>query len=432
MTQCLLALAAVAGACISATRVAAESNLSEVIVVAPDPQASEVGSNPAQFYVARNGGKLDVPLVVSYTLTGSASNGGDYASVPLTLTLRANEPMGIVTISPIADASAEGTESVVFTLVPKPGTYTIGTDRIATASIADATGSSGKPSPKPGTPASGGTVGGGGAGGSTTPPGEPAQPVPPADFDPSSRLPPPDRTGNLAVTVSFHAAGKWVSKNTPGVYSNLEWRRSYSYNLPLRGTYSPGSGFQEIDSQQKGGMFVPNFKRYLVFKPRDFLGAAGRVCGKGDSMIQDDEVGVAQGDPGMPSLVPFTRIKKGGGVFPSGDKTVPERNLCFSDVTIDYEKNMFHLRIDGSDAHVKVQTTLNGKEVGHPFNVRLQGDATTSTVKSKLTFLNVPMPKNPTQGIDGQRVIENFSYVLGPDNTQYPLSATVTWKVTWK
>jgi hypothetical protein len=386
MKKCL-ALGLAALACSPLTAEAADSALSEVIVVAPDPQASEAGSNPALFYLARNGGRLDVPLTVSFTLTGSAANGTDYANVPLTFTLRANEPTGIVTISPLADASAEGNETVVLTLVAKPGTYALGGDKTATATIADAAGSSGK-------------------------------------------LPPPDRTGSMLVTVAFHAAGKWVSKRTPGVHSSLKWQRSYSYTVPLRGMYSAGSGFQEIERTQKGGMFVPNFKRYLVLKPRDLLGSAGRVCGKGESRIQDEEVGVTEGDPGMPARVPFTRIRKGGGVFPSGDKTVPERDLCFSEMSIDSEKNVFHLRIDGSDAHVKVGTILNGKEVGRPFNERLQGDE--PNAKSKLTFLNVPIPPNSSNGIEGQRVIENFSFVTGPDHSTYPLSATVSWKVSWK
>jgi len=422
-------------ACLPVVAGAAESDLSEIIVTAPDPQASEAGTNQALFYVARNGGKLDVPLTVSFTLTGSATNGTDYKNVPLTLTMQPNNPIGIVTISPLPDASAEGNETVVLTLVPKPGTYTLGKARTATATIADATGSSGKP-PAGTPPTAGGGPGstlpgaGTSAGGTTQTPADDAEDDTAPDSGASRRLPPPDKTGSMSVTVAFHAAGKWVSKTTPGVYSNLKWQRSYSYTVPLRGTYSPASQFQEIDRQQKGGFFVPNFKRYLAFKPRDFLGPAGRVCGKGESRIQDEEVGVTIGDPGMPPLVPFTRVNKGGGVFPSGDKTVPERDLCFSDFTLDTERNVFHLRIDGSDAHVKVITILNGKETGRPYNVRLQGSDTSA--RAKLLFLDVPVPKNSTNGIEGQRVIENFSTVYGPENSTFPMSATVSWKVSWK
>lgn len=420
-------------ACLPVVAGAAESDLSEVIVVTPDPQASEAGSDPALLYIARNGGKLDVPLTVSFTLTGSATNGTDYRNVPLTLTLPPNDPMGIVTISPLPDASAEGNETVVLTLVPKPGTYTLGKDRTATATIADAT-SSAKPPARPGTPPTSGgptsTPSGAGTGGTAQTPADGAGHDTAPDLDASRRLPPPDKTGSMTITVAFHAAGKWVSKTTPGVYSNLKWQRSYSYTVPLRGMFSPGSQFQEIDRQQKGGFFVPNFKRYFVFKPRDFFGPAGRVCGRGESRIQDEEVGVTVGDPGMPPLVPFTRIKQGGGVFPSGDKTVPERDLCFSDFTLDTEKNVFHLRIDGSDAHVKVRTIVNGKEMARPHNVQLQGDD--PNAKSKLLFLDVPVPKGSTNGIEGQRVIENFSTVRGPENSIFPMSARVSWKVSWK
>jgi hypothetical protein len=424
MKNYLIALGFVAGAS-AGTAGHAETGLSEVIVVAPDPQASEVGGNPAEFYIARNDGNLDVPLVVSFTLTGSAANGGDYAKVPLSVTLPPNEQLATVKISPIADASAEGLETVVLSLAAKPGLYKLGDDKVATASIADATGSAGNPS----SPAASNSAGSGGrnGGSSAIPPGGFPGGVPPADFDASKRLPPPDRIGTLTVSVTFHAAGKWSSKYN-GAYSNLKWFRSFSYSIPLRGMYSAGSGFQEIQRREKGGMFVPNMKRYLVLQPRDLLGPAGRVCGKGESKILDESNGMEVGDPGMPPLVPFTHVNKGGGPFPSGDKTVPERDLCESAVSFDYEKKVFHLRIDGSDAHVKVHPFHNGREF-RPYNVRLQADDQVSSVKSKLTLFDQPMAAN-AMGIEGNRVIENFSYVRGPENSQYPMSATVRWKVT--
>jgi hypothetical protein len=426
MKNYLIALGFVAGASAGAMGHAAQSALSEIIVVAPDPQASEVGGNPAEFYIARNEGNLDVPLVVSFTLAGSAANGGDYTKVPLSVTLPPNEQLAIVKIAPIADASAEGLETVVLSLVAKPGLYKLGDDKVATASIADATGSAGKPS-APGADTSAGS-GGTTGGSSAIPPGGFPGGVPPADFDASKRLPPPDRTGTLTVSVTFHAAGKWSSKYN-GAYSNLKWFRSFSYSIPLRGMYSLGSGFQEIQRREKSGMSVPNMKRYLVLQPRDLLGPAGRVCGRGESKILDESNGMEVGDPGMPPLVPFTHVNKGGGPFPSGDKTVPERDLCESAVSFDYEKNVFHLRIDGSDAHVKVRSFHNGREPGHPYNVRLQGEDQATSVKSKLTLFDQPMAANAT-GIEGHRVIENFSYVRGPENSQYPMSATVRWKVT--
>jgi hypothetical protein len=430
MKNSILALGFAAGLSVGPATLATESGLSEVIVIAPDPQASEMGGNPATFYIARNEGNLDVPLVVSFTVTGSAANGGDYAKVPLSVTLPPNKQLSTVTIAPIADASNEGLETVTLTLVAKPGLYRLGDDTVATASMADSTGSAGSPpTRRGGGPGKSTGTGGGGKGGSSAiPPGGFPGGVPPADFDATTRLPPPDRTGTLTVSVTFHAAGKWSSKYS-GAYSNLRWFHSFSYSVPLRGIYSPGSGFEEVERRQKGGIFVPNLKRYLMLKPRDLLGPAGRSCGKGESKILDESNGMEVGDPGMPPLVPFTHVNKGGGPFPSGDKTVPERDLCQSAVSFDYEKNVFHLRIDGSDAHVKVRSFHNGREPGHPYNVRLQGDDTVSGVKSKLTFLDQPMAAN-AMGIEGNRVIENFSFVRGPENSQYPVSATVRWKVT--
>ena len=247
-------------------------------------------------------------------------------------------------------------------------------------------------------------------------------------------LPPPDRTGTLVVTLTFDADGKYTNSRS-GAYSNLKFRRSLTYTMPLRGMYSPGSSFQEIERRQpRGGFTVPNFKRFLNLQPRDLLGPAGRTCGSGKTGFVDESEGMAEGDPGQPSLVPFTKFNRGGGAFPSGDKTVPERDLCQTMISVDTEKKVFHLRLDGSDSNVKIRTILNGREMGHPYNLPLQGYDGNGSAKAKLTFFDLPLPVNASASgvIEGTRVIDAFNTVNGPDHSAFPLRATVKWHLAVK
>src|SRR5690242_6678949 len=134
------------------------------------------------------------------------------------------------------------------------------------------------------------------------------------------------------------------------------------------------------------------------------------------------------GDPGQPPLVPYTETWHGGGPFPSGDKTVPERDLCLTRFALDTEKHVAHIVIDGSDSHVKTQITHNGFQP-RPINVRLQGDDLNGSAKEKLSFFDVPVPAG-AKSFEFSRTIEGFSQVTGKGKTQVPLRATVKWRVT--
>ena len=238
--------------------------------------------------------------------------------------------------------------------------------------------------------------------------------------------PPPDHTATLTVTVKFDGEGKWSNPRN-GAYSNLKFHREMTYTVPLNGVYSAGSGFMDIDRrEQPQGFMIPDMKRYLVWTPRDRIAPAGTVCGQGRSVILDESSGKEVGDPGQPPLVPFVQTIKGGGAFPSGDKTVPERDLCEAAVTFDFQKHVLHLVIDGSDAHVKVTNVHNGFTAPR-YNLRLQGDD--ADVKAKLRFFDIPMPAG-AKSVEGSRVVKDFSHVSGPDHSSFPLHATVQWKVT--
>ena len=372
---------------------AADSSVATIYVAAVDAQASEIGVDPGAILLTREGGKIEAPLTVAFTLSGSATPGVDYVSPATSVTFTPYSPLVSVSIKPLKDALVEGTESVVLTVGARPGVYAPGEDKSATVTIADANSPTAAP----------------------------------AEIDPRKLLPPPDRTGTLTATVTLDGAGKWSNPRN-GAYSDLKFHREMSYNMALNGKYEAGSGFVNIDRREFAGPVVsPNMRRFLVLTPRDAFAPAGTPCARGTSAIRDDSSGMEVGDPGQPPLIPFVQTVKGGGAFPSGDKTVPERDLCESAVTFDLDKHVFHLRIDGSDAHVKVTNVHNGF-TAPTYNLRLHGD---DADKARLTFFDVPMPASAeTAGIEGTRFIKDFGYASGPGGSSFPLQATVKWKVT--
>ncbi|CAN5687826.1 hypothetical protein BH09VER1_BH09VER1_03740 [soil metagenome] len=86
-----------------------------VEVAATDDWASETGDN-GTFTISRLGA-IENPLVVNFTLTGSAINGTDYTTVATSATIPAGASQTSVTIIPLPDAlTTEGNESVILTL----------------------------------------------------------------------------------------------------------------------------------------------------------------------------------------------------------------------------------------------------------------------------------------------------------------------------
>jgi Ca2+-binding RTX toxin-like protein len=73
---------------------------------------------------------------VNYTLAGTATNGTDYTTIPLTATFAAGSNTALVNVSPIDDSSFEGTETVILNLGTGTG-YTLGTTASATVNIDD-------------------------------------------------------------------------------------------------------------------------------------------------------------------------------------------------------------------------------------------------------------------------------------------------------
>lgn len=106
-----------------------------------DATASETGVDSAAFRLTRVANTtfaLTSPLTVTYTLTGTALNGTDYTLVPLTATFLAGQAVVDVTVAPLVDALAEGSESVILTLT-SVAPYALGSPTTGTVTISDAT-----------------------------------------------------------------------------------------------------------------------------------------------------------------------------------------------------------------------------------------------------------------------------------------------------
>jgi hypothetical protein len=110
-----------------------------VSVLATDATAVEgAAGDTAVFRLTRAGDAtlLAAPLTVSFTLTGAAVNGTDYAMVQTSVVFAANAATADVVISPVADGADEGAESVLLTLTAA-APYELGSPVTASASIED-------------------------------------------------------------------------------------------------------------------------------------------------------------------------------------------------------------------------------------------------------------------------------------------------------
>ncbi|HWN96434.1 MAG TPA: Ig-like domain-containing protein [Methylomirabilota bacterium] len=124
-----------------------------VNVIAVDPIAAEGPAptdpadvlNTATFAIKRSG-NTNIPLTVYYRLSGTASNGVDYESLPHSVEIPAGQRGARIVVVPIDDALVEGAESVVLTLVPPvciaifpppPDCYLVGRQDTARAVIRD-------------------------------------------------------------------------------------------------------------------------------------------------------------------------------------------------------------------------------------------------------------------------------------------------------
>lgn len=106
-----------------------------VTVSATDAAAAEAGGNPGVFTVSRTGA-TSAALAVRVVLSGTATEGADYATVGTQVTILAGASSQTVTIVPTNDANLEGDETVVLTIASSLP-YDLGDSVSATAVIAD-------------------------------------------------------------------------------------------------------------------------------------------------------------------------------------------------------------------------------------------------------------------------------------------------------
>lgn len=75
-----------------------------------------------RFIVSRKTATVN-PLVVNYTMSGTATEGVDYTGTTGSVTILSNTTSAYVTITPVNDTLPEGVESIIMTLTPASGTY---------------------------------------------------------------------------------------------------------------------------------------------------------------------------------------------------------------------------------------------------------------------------------------------------------------------
>ncbi len=106
-----------------------------VTIAATDSAASEAGLDAGALTVMRTG-STSAPLTVSYSVSGSATPGTDYAGLPGSVTLPAGSASATIAVTPLDDAAVEPSETVVVTLGPGSG-YAVGSPAAATVTVAD-------------------------------------------------------------------------------------------------------------------------------------------------------------------------------------------------------------------------------------------------------------------------------------------------------
>lgn len=106
-----------------------------VSMVVNDGAASEAAGNTGLMTVQRTGSSAQ-SLTVSLSYAGTAARGTDYEDPGSTLLIPVGSSSATVTVRPLSDLLAEGSESVVLSLAPAPH-YALGGTSTGTVNIAD-------------------------------------------------------------------------------------------------------------------------------------------------------------------------------------------------------------------------------------------------------------------------------------------------------
>jgi hypothetical protein len=113
----------------------------DVWITAPDAYANEIGPDPGTFTVWRVSSNTNAPILVNYTIGGTALYGTRYGLNPLAyhVTIPAGADNASIAVNPLYTLTGEPTQTVVLTLAP--GAYTIAAPSSDTVYISGNTGS---------------------------------------------------------------------------------------------------------------------------------------------------------------------------------------------------------------------------------------------------------------------------------------------------
>jgi hypothetical protein len=106
-----------------------------VAIVATDATSTEVGTTTGALSVSRTG-PTTAALTVAYTISGSATNGTDYAALAGSVVIPVGAAAATITVIPVNDTLVEGDETVLLTLSGS-ASYGIAAPGFATVTIVD-------------------------------------------------------------------------------------------------------------------------------------------------------------------------------------------------------------------------------------------------------------------------------------------------------
>ncbi len=115
-----------------------EEGYTTVTIAATTPSTYEGASLPGEFTVTRQA-PYDQPLVVNYSLSGTAVSGADYQPLSGTVTIPAGSPTAPIDVTPLDDGDGDDTgagESVIATLGPSSN-YQVGQPSSDTVTIGE-------------------------------------------------------------------------------------------------------------------------------------------------------------------------------------------------------------------------------------------------------------------------------------------------------
>lgn len=109
---------------------------STVTISATDANGAEPGSDQGRFTITRAGGSTAASLTVKLAVTGTASAGADYQTLPTQVLIAAGATTALVDVVPLDDGTAEASETVIVAISASP-LHRVGSPSSATVTLKD-------------------------------------------------------------------------------------------------------------------------------------------------------------------------------------------------------------------------------------------------------------------------------------------------------